>query len=271
MKIFDFNIHLPRKLSTDVNDVIDDDLNLTADALVTGLSHHYQEISTVSRINVLLFNQRLFSQSQDLTPFTEQLDSKFEGFMLTALINFRDPHVMDYLERARSVTRSVMFNSYLQQIGDDDFKTVLEVCKFAEQHGMIICIDGSYGTSKMYTYDNMKLACFVADHISTAPIVLIHSGGARIIDAMWLALDKKNVFLETSFSLNYYLGSSLEQDYAFAYKRVGASRVLFGSDVPYVSFEEAFNRQLDFFRRHDFSETEINAMFYENALRLLNG
>jgi predicted TIM-barrel fold metal-dependent hydrolase len=123
----------------------------------------------------------------------------------------------------------------------------------------------------MYQNDIMKLACYVADHITQVPIVIIHSGGYRIIEAMLLALDKKNVILDTSFSLNYYLGSSLEKDYAFAYKRMGAKRVLFGSDVPYVNFEDVVSQQLDFFNRFGFSSADLDDIFYKNAWRLAHG
>jgi predicted TIM-barrel fold metal-dependent hydrolase len=153
-------------------------------------------------------------------------------------------------------------------ISETDFKKVLNVCKFAEANRKIICIDGSFGTSKMYTYDNMKLACYIADHITKVPIIIIHSGGYRIMEAMLLAMDKKNVMLDTSFSLNYYLGSSLEQDYAFAYKRLGSRRMLFGSDIPYLDFKNTFSQQLDFFNRYKFSSEDMDLIFYKNAQRL---
>jgi uncharacterized protein len=272
MKLFDFNIHLPQKESANVNEVIQDDLNLNSQGLINGLKRHYNSIEKTSGINILLFNQKLFDNDPDFSPFIRQIRNKFEHFLLTALIDFRNPLIDQYLDRAKKEgVHTFMFNSYLQKIAEQDYEKVLRVCRFAEANNTVICIDGSYGTSKMFTYDNMKLACYVADHITNVPIVIIHSGGYRIMEAMWLALDKKNVMLDTSFSLNYYLGSSLEQDYAFVYKRIGAKRVLFGSDVPYMKFDEAFSHQLDFFKRNGFSQEELGNIFYGNAMRLVHG
>jgi uncharacterized protein len=272
MKVFDFNIHLPQKVSDDVNEVIDDDLNLDATGIVNGLKRHYPSIKHLEGANVLLFNQKLFHQTPDLSVFIKEVRSKFKHFLLTALTDFRDPLIDQYLDITRSQgVHAYMFNSYLQKIAEKDFEKVLHVCRFAEANNKIICIDGSYGTSKMYEYDNMKLACFVADHISKVPIVIIHSGGYRIMEAMLLAMDKRNVILDTSFSLNYYLGSSLEKDYAFAYKRLGAGRVVFGSDVPYMDFNEAHRQQLDFFERSGFSSDEIEKIFFHNAVQLTHG
>lgn len=271
MKLFDFNIHLPQKVSEDVNDVIDDDLNLTVEGLINGLHRHYSTIKSVSGINVLLFNQRLFHNESDLSTFTTELKKKFESFLLTALIDFRDPLVNQCLDNAKAAGVSAfMFNSYLQKIADSDFERVLNVCKYAERNKKIICIDGSYGTSKMYAYDNMKLACFVADNITNVPIIIVHSGGYRILEAMLLAMDKNNVLLDTSFSLNYYLGSSLEQDYAFAYKKLGSGRVLFGSDIPYVNFPEILKQQMDFFHKAGFSSADLENIFYKNSIQLAN-
>lgn len=272
MTIFDFNIHLPQKISEDVNEVIHDDLNLDIRGLVNGLRLHYDSIRRAMGANILLFNQHLFRDGTDLSMFTKEVKGKFQQFLYTALIDFRDPHIDGYLERAlEQGVHTFMFNSYLQEITENDFTKVLRVCRHAEANNKIICIDGSFGTSKMYTYDNMKLACFVADHVSKVPIVIIHSGGYRILEAMLLAMDKKNVLLDTSFSLNYYLGSSLEQDYAFAYRKLGSNRVLFGSDNPYMNFTEAYRQQIDFFERNKFSSTEIESIFYLNALSLVNG
>jgi uncharacterized protein len=272
MKLFDFNIHLPQKLSIDVNDVIHDDLNLKQQGLINGLELHYDSIRHLSGANILLFNQNLFQEDTGISLFVRELKGKLQSFLLTALIDFRNKKIQSYLEQARHEgVGAFMFNSYLQKITESDFHEVLKVCKYAEANKIIVCIDGSYGTSKMYLYDNLKLACYIADNVTNVPIVIIHSGGYRIIEAMLLALDKKNVFLDTSFSLNYYLGSSLELDYAFAYKKLGAKRVLFGSDMPYVKFNDAYNGQLDFFNRFGFSTDDLEDIFHKNFTRLVDG
>jgi predicted TIM-barrel fold metal-dependent hydrolase len=161
-----------------------------------------------------------------------------------------------------------MFNSYLQKIGENDFARVIQVCQYAASKGLILCLDGSYGTSKMYTYDNMRLACLVADAVTSVPIVIVHSGGLRIMKAMLLAMEKKNVWLDTSFSLPYYLGSSIELDYAFTYKKIGTDRVVFGSDIPYLNSEESVKIHMSFFEKYHFSSQAIDNIMCQNARRL---
>lgn len=268
-KIFDFNVHLPHIQHEDVNVVIENDFSLDETGLATGLDSHREALAKLDGANFLLFNTDLFSGT--IESFRGKAEGQIPRTSYTALIDFRRQDIRDYLDRlAVQGAKSIMVNSYLQRIADSDFDQVLKVCAYAASKGLIICIDGSYGTSKMFVYDNMKLACNIADHVSSTPIVIIHSGGFRVIQAMLLALDKTNVWLDTSFSLPYYIGSSLEQDFAFAYKNLGCKRVVYGSDIPYLNSDKSIQIHLDFFRKYNFSEEEIDRIMYTNALELLN-
>lgn len=271
MKVFDFNIHLPYLKSDNVNDVIAQDMSLDGEGIIKGLTLHKDELKKVNGGNFLLFNTRFFDENL-ADSVCSKLAAVTNEFYITNLTDFRRHDIADYIHRAKAAgAAAVMFNSYLQCIEEKDFKSVLETCKIAEQLGLIICIDGSYGTSKMYTYPNMKLACFIADYITKTKIVIVHSGGYNIINAMWLALDKENVWLDTSFSLPYYIGSSLEADFAFAYKKMNYQKVVFGSDHPYISFQQALDNHKSFFEKFAFPDIAIEAILYKNAYHLFNG
>ncbi|WP_291726765.1 amidohydrolase family protein [Bernardetia sp.] len=268
MQIFDFNIHLPFIEHEDVNVVIDQDLNLNVEGISKGLQKHQETINKAVGANFLLFNTNLFDE--DVTPFFQKANQLFDKTSFTALVDFRRFDAFEYIEKVvKAGAKAIMFNSYLQKISEADFVEVGKICQFAQEKGLIICIDGSYGTSKMYAYDNLKLACFVADLVEKTPIVIVHSGGYRIIESMLLAADKKNVWLDTSFSLPYYIGSSLEQDFAFVYKKM-INRVVFGTDHPYHNFDEAIKVHKDFFEKHNFTSEQQEQIFYQNALQLFN-
>ncbi len=268
MKVFDFNVHLPILSGNDVEAVIDNDRHLDEENLIRGFQHHLPVLKNLTGINFLLFNTNLFAQS--IQKFREITESHFNHISFTALIDFRRNDLQDYLRRVKEEqVRAVMVNSYLQQITSEDYKKVRELCTFARKHKLIICIDGSYGTSGMYRYDNLKLACHIADNIPDTPIVIIHAGGLRVKEAMLLALDKPNVFLDTSFSLPYYIGSSIEQDFAFACKKMDSDRIFFGSDTPYENSGDALNIHLDFFKKYRFSDSAIERILFTNAQKLL--
>jgi predicted TIM-barrel fold metal-dependent hydrolase len=269
MKIFDFNIHLPNIKHTDVNVVIHQDMNLKVDDIFMAMELHNPFIKKSEGANFLLFNTDLFNLDT-VNRFENSTQLDLKNNTLTALINFRRKDLYQYLEYVKAAgVKFLMVNSYLQKISETDFIDVYKVFKFAEENKMGICIDGSYGTSKMYQYDNLKLACYIADLITNTPIVIIHSGGLRIMESMLLAADKKNVWLDTSFSLPFYINSSLEQDYAFCYKKLDAKRIVYGSDYPYENSEEAVKIHLDFFHKYKFSSTDIEGVFYNNSKQLI--
>lgn len=271
MKVFDFNIHLPNIKHEDVNVVINQDLGLCMDDVFRALDLHAGFIQQSAGANFLLFNTALFDNAGSAELFAENSASLKDKNSFTALLDFRRYDLYDYLDKVVAAgVKGIMVNSYLQKISESDFTAVYKACKYAQEKGLFICIDGSYGTSKMYSYDNLKLACFIADMITEVPVVIIHSGGYRIMEAMLLAADKKNVWLDTSFSLPFYIGSSLEKDYAFAYKKLGTHRVVYGSDYPYENSEAGLDIHLNFFTKHGFDSASVEDILYNNAQRLLN-
>ena len=269
MKIFDFNIHLPYIIDEDVNVVIAQDMSLGVGGIQLGFDTHKEILKDCVGANFLLFNTELFDT--DVSAFFQQVNSSLEIKKYTALIDFRRTDINDYIDNlVKSGVNAVMVNSYLQQIEDADFNSVLRAFRYAECKGLIICIDGSYGTSKMYTYDNMKLACYVADHITKVPIVIVHAGGYRIIEAMLLAADKKNVWLDTSFSLPYYENFSVEIDFAYALKKMNCERIVFGTDHPYIEFKDGLQKHINFFNKFKFDDESAEKILFSNALRLFN-
>lgn len=267
-KIFDFNIHLPIKALNSIDKVIVNDLQMDEQNLIKGLNHNKSYLESIEGSNVLLFNTNLFTNP---IPNFLKASHRFKNINLTSLIDFRRNDIYSYIDLLiDNGVKAVMINSYLQRISDGDIPLVLDVFKYCASEGLFLFIDGSYGTSKMLDYNNLKLMCTVAEQIKDTPIVIIHSGGLRVKEVMLLALENQNIYLDTSFSLPFYLGSSLEQDFAFAYKKIGIERVFFGSDLPYNEPTESINQHFQFFKKHRFSDSEIEKIFCQNAIEFFS-
>ena len=145
----------------------------------------------------------------------------------------------------------------------------MKISKKAQSLGMSVMIDTSYGSLDMYQYDNLKLTSEIAKHVTDVPIILLHSGGARCLEAMLLADCCQNIYLETSFTLPYYIGSSVERDLAFAYKKLGSDRIVYGSDFPYINQDDSLSAFLSFAQKWEFSDTEIDNILSKSAPRVL--
>lgn len=273
MNIFDFNLHLYNKEKGDLVSQIKSDTELTSSDLISEynrVSRHFIE-SGLSSGNFMLFNQNILDDN-NLRAFMTEVQKQMPLSSFTLLYDFRKYNSGEYIELAkRSGIRFVKFHCYVQRILESEYTQILEFCKVAQNIGLGICIDTSFGTTALYKYDNLKLAAYLAENITKAPIILLHSGGARVFDAMLIADLCPNVYLETSLSLDYFSSSSVIHDFAFAYKKIGLHRVLYASDYPYKKVDGAINDIISLCDKYCISDIDKENILYNNAIKLLKG
>jgi len=99
-----------------------------------------------------------------------------------------------------------------------------------------------------------------ADRFPSVKMVLLHLGTSLYQDCMFVAKKCDNVFLETSQCPYLHRISRMLVD------KVGADRVLWGSDIPY-HYEEIEKRKVEL---AGLREDEMRLVMGENALRLVN-
>lgn len=270
--MFDFNVHLPCRKSNDVGGRLADEATMSLDELKRCYDSHRPKLSKATMgANFMLFNEEYPFGGHALSQWISEVRRDWTRAAFTQLLDFRRDRVdiaLDYLWECH--VDGIKFHSYVQKIGESDFSLVLAAAKAAAERGLFICIDASYGTTRLYDNDNLRLAALLIREIRNTPIIILHSGGARCWEAMLLALEEPNVYLETSFTLPYYRGSSIESDLSFIYRKIGIDKVLYASDFPYVSLEESTKSIGDFFDRFEFSHGERSAILSENAYALLD-
>ncbi|HMY47483.1 MAG TPA: amidohydrolase family protein [Leptospiraceae bacterium] len=276
-RIFDANVHFrPRAIGLDVHDQtaqaaggLRTEGEMTPEDYFVCLDSCAEEFRTnFDSANFMFFNPNLHSQ-EVLSPVLKRIRTDFAGSAFTALVDFRRSDCVDVIRNLKHLGfHAIKFHPYGQQIEKEEMTRILSVCEVAEELGMTILVCTSFGTSRMHQHDGLALACRISEVVSRVPIVLLHSGGMRCFEAFLLAEDKPNVFLETSFSLNYWKGSRFSEDFMFIFKRLGSARIMYGSDFPYVGFAEArsfLSQELD---RHGFSPSEQADIFSGTASRV---
>ena len=270
--MFDFNVHLPCRKGNDVGGRLADEATMSLDELKRCYDSHRPELSKATMgANFMLLNEENPFGGHALSQWISEVRRDWTRTAFTQLLDFRRDRVdiaLDYLWECH--VDGIKFHSYVQKIGESDFSLVLAAAKAAAERGLFICIDASYGTTRLYDHDNLRLAALLIREIRNTPIIILHSGGARCWEAMLLALEEPNVYLETSFTLPYYRGSSIESDLSFIYRKIGIDKVLYASDFPYVSLEESTKSIGEFFDRFEFSHGERSAILSENAYALLD-
>jgi uncharacterized protein len=203
-------------------------------------------------------------------------DRALEGFVApgpeyvaAVAVDFRRPDAVARLQAARDAgVAALKFHPYLQKIVPADFDRAAALAQEAARLGMFVMVCCAYGTRALERHDGVRLAARIADAVP-CPIVMSHGGGRQILDAMLVAADAPQVLLETSFSLPYYEGSSIETDMVFAMRKLGASRWMYGSDAPFVPLAASLAQTRAFFERHRFSAADVDQILYGTAATLL--
>lgn len=199
---------------------------------------------------------------------TRQAD--YPNLLFCFMLDFRAADSFDLLRRAKeSGAVAVKIHPRLQKICEDDFATVEKFARAAERMGLFLIVDCAYLSRDLYKYSGIKLVAHLGGAIS-CPIVMAHAGAPFPLEAFSVASDSKNVFLETSFALSYWKGSSVEQDIAFAVKKLGAGRCLYGSDAPFISLCDSLQTFDAFSEKYNLSKAEIVDIMYNTANKILN-
>ncbi len=162
----------------------------------------------------------------------------------------------------------IVIHPYIQNIDNrlyDKLDTLINAC---ENKKLFISVCAAYGSSKMYKYYPLKIVSHIAERFSRE-IIIIHGGGLKIMESLLLAESYKNIYLETSFSLNYWSESSLIADYAYVFKKIGSKRIIFGSDNPFMPYSESKNFLKNLLKKNKFTNSQINNIFFNNANNLL--
>lgn len=269
MKLFDFNIHLPCGCS-DLNSRWQDETTMSGSAFENCFQGYKKELNdSCAGGNIMILNSVL--KNSEVESLVNTIKSSWATSCVTVMV---DPRDEDWEKRIVDLhdigVIAIKFHCYIQQITDKDIPMCVKIASKAQSLGMLVMIDTSYGSLDMYQFDNLKLASAIANHVTKTPIILLHSGGARCLEAMLLVDATKNIYLETSFTLSYYLGSSIEQDLAFAYKKLGEDKIIYGSDFPYISIEESKRTFLGFMDKWGFTSTQIDKIANVNAMRITN-
>jgi predicted TIM-barrel fold metal-dependent hydrolase len=221
------------------------------------------EQNSVSAAGVCIMDNSVLCQDH----FLDAIDKKdtAQRLWFTLMMDFRAQDPLSIVKLASDIGfKGITFHSYLQEIQPSDYPLVVEIAKYANSLSMFTGLCTAFGSKKIYDFQSLPLAVEILKQVSS-PIVLYHSGGARILEALLLCEMWPNLFLETSFSLSYWLNSSIELDIAFSIKKLGAHRFMFGSDSPFISLRKAIDDHLYFFERHGFSEVERNLIMGDSA------
>ena len=95
--------------------------------------------------------------------------------------------------------------------------------------------------------------------------IFAHMGGLRVLDFMLVAKRLPNVYMDLSYTLLYFRGSSVTKDLLYSVKSMRGNKIFYGSDYPDRELGESLKLSLSEFRSYGLGENLIEKVFYKNA------
>lgn len=164
--------------------------------------------------------------------------------------------------------KAIVFHPYLQQVTGKDLPRIQALARYAADHSLFVCVCAAYGSKDIFRCQPLESVIAAVETVN-CPVVIIHGGGAKVLDAFLIAESFPNVYLDTSFSLPYWIGSPIEEQFAFAIKQLGAERWMFGSDSPFCEQNESIEIHYEFCKRHNVSQTATDLIMGGTAASIL--
>ena len=149
----------------------------------------------------------------------------------------------------------IMMHPEWESFAANDVKLLSPIFKIAEERHLPVTFHTGY-----YPTCEPLLFLALADAFPTVPIMLKHLGYEYVRDAIVASQLAKNVFLETA-------GNSSSADIHACIKQAGANKVVFGSDLPYISPEVVIQKIR---LMEDVSDREKADVLGDNVARMHN-
>jgi hypothetical protein len=147
-------------------------------------------------------------------------------------------------------------------------KLLLPIFKKCETLKIPVVIDAFPGATDDGTSIPYQIGK-IAQQFPNLKIVIAHAGGYKILDALFVAKNNKNIYLDISYSLLYFKSSSVEKDLIFTIKKLGANRCIYGSDHPEHELSLTFNQVEKTLKKCHVTESEQVFIFGETIRPLL--
>jgi predicted TIM-barrel fold metal-dependent hydrolase len=143
------------------------------------------------------------------------------------------------------------------------------LCREAGNLGIPVLIDAFIDGKNLKQEILPRHFAVLAEKCSGTNFIWAHMGGYKVLDFLFLGKPLPNVYMDFSFTLQYFQGSSVIQDVVYAMRNMKFDRIFYGSDYPDRPLGVALNIAIDTLRSHGLSDDDLEKLFFANASKYL--
>jgi predicted TIM-barrel fold metal-dependent hydrolase len=166
--------------------------------------------------------------------------------------------------------RGVKLHPRRQGFTIEHTRGVIALAEQAAAHRVPVLIDAFPYGDTYFKIQEVRLIHEVAQAVPQAQIIMAHSGGIHVMDALMVVKGNRNVVVDVSFTPFWFAGSTVYSDLVFVLRKIGASRILHGSDSPEVPLARAVEDTRSLCAQCGFSDSDQQLIFSGNIQRLLS-
>lgn len=145
----------------------------------------------------------------------------------------------------------------------------VDLIKAAGDLGLPVLID-AFPWGKNQLLGNVPEAfAHLAELAPHTRIAIAHAGGHRILDALMVAKNYKNIYLDFTLTLLYYRGSTVLQDMAYAVSCLRGERIFWGTDYPDREYQETVHLTREEFAKWNLSADVQQKIYTGNVKQFL--
>jgi predicted TIM-barrel fold metal-dependent hydrolase len=163
----------------------------------------------------------------------------------------------------------VKLHPRLQGFTIEQLPAVIALVEQAAAYRVPILFDAFPHGSSFFRTQEVRMIHEVAQAVPQADIIMAHCGGIHVLEALMVVKSNRNVVVDVSFTPFWFAGSSVVSDLAFVLRKIGADRILHGSDSPEVLPQKAIEDTLALCAQCGFGESDREQIFAGNIQRLL--
>jgi predicted TIM-barrel fold metal-dependent hydrolase len=178
------------------------------------------------------------------------------------------PTLREYVGTGRM--RGVKLHPRWQGFTIEHVREVISLVEQAATYRVPILFDAFPHGATFFNIHEVQLVHEVAQAVPEAEIIMAHTGGIHVLEALMVVKGNRNVMVDLSFTPFWFAGSSVYSDLVFVMRKIGANRILHGSDSPEILPAKAIEDSLSLCEQAGFGEGDRELIFSGNIQRLLS-